>query len=238
MTDDRRHADTPTRADSPPTAMTAGQVLSRLTDLAKASARTQLNLAKHSVDLAWSTLAGGLDRTSANKAYVESVTRESARYWREVAGLSVDYVTDLVALGKQVSTTVLREMAAAGRNPAGRAGSGVPARAQSPRPVELSLQGPVGGRAEGTITVANEYPRSRRIQLNAGDLVDSAGVVVGVGLDISPTAVTVPSGQERTVSLGIALDDVLISAGQRYSSTVEVRGCGEATIEVSVKAGA
>jgi len=237
MTEDSPRAERRRRADSPPAGASVSQILSRLTDLAKASMRTQASLARHSIDLAWSTLAGSLDGTIANKAYVESVTRETARYWREVAELSVDYATDLVALGKRVSSTVMREVTTAGRKPAGHQGTRIPTSGQGGRPVELVLEGPVGGRAEGTITVANEYHRSRRIQLNAGDLVDASGAVVGVVLDISPTTVTVPSGQERTVSLGIDLDDVSISAGQRYSSTVEVRGCGEATIEVSVQAG-
>ncbi|MDQ1539097.1 MAG: hypothetical protein QOE58_3490, partial [Actinomycetota bacterium] len=43
------------------------------------------------------------------------VTRESARYWRTVGELGVDYATDLVTLGRSVSTTVLREISAAGR---------------------------------------------------------------------------------------------------------------------------
>jgi hypothetical protein len=237
MTDDRRRGDHPRHGDSPPAVATTARVLSRLTDLAELSMRTQLSLAKHSIDLAWATLAGTLDHTSAHKAYLASVTRESARYWREVAQLSADYATDLVALGRCVSTTVLREVAAAGRKPSSRKALDARDHGQGGRAVRLSLEGPVGGRAEGMITVANEFRRARRIQLRAGDLVDAAGVVVGAGLDISPTTVTVPSGQQRTVSLGVDLGDVSILAGHRYSSTVQVRGCGEATIDVSVDAG-
>jgi hypothetical protein len=238
MTEDRRRRSRPRRVGSPSAAVAAAQVLSRLADLAKASVQAQATLARHSVDLAWATVAGSLDRTSANKAYIESVTRESIRYWVEVGELSVDYATDLVALGKSVSSTVLREVAAAGRRPGTRHTPRIPVQEAGGRPVELSLAGPVGGRAEGTITVANQYRGPRRIRLNAGDLVDSAGVVVGAGLDISPTMVTVPSGQERSVSLGVDLDHVSFLPGQKYSSTVEVRGCGEATIEVSVEASA
>lgn len=238
MTVDRRGGAHPRRADSPPEAATAARVLSRLTDLANVSMSTQVSLAKHSIDLAWATLAGNLDLTNANKAYLQSVTRESARYWREVAELSVDYATDLVALGRRVSTTVLREVAAAGRKQGSRRAQGVRDNGRDGRSVTLSLAGPPGGRAVGMITVANEFRRARRIQLSAGNHVDAAGVVVGTGLDISPTTVTVPSGQERKVSLGVDLGDVSILAGRRYSSTVEVRGCGKATINVSVEAGA
>jgi hypothetical protein len=115
MTERKLTTGRPSRADSPSAAGATAQALSRLTDLARMSLQMQASLARQSVDLAWRTLAGDLDRTSANKAYLESVTRESARYWRTVGELGVDYATDLVTLSKSVSTTVLREIAAVGR---------------------------------------------------------------------------------------------------------------------------
>jgi hypothetical protein len=99
----------------------------------------------------------------------------------------------------------------------------------------VHLAGSLGERAEGTITVANQHPRTRRIQLSAGTLADSTGAAVGGSLDVSPTTVTVPSGQERSVKLGVDLDGTHFSAGKRYSGTVEVSGGDEATIEVSIE---
>jgi hypothetical protein len=253
-----------------PTATAAAeQALARLAGLARIALQTQASLAKQSVDLARGTLSGDLDRTSAGKAYVEAVSREGARYWRAVGELGVDYATDLVALGKSVSSTVMREMAAAGRKPGTRRTSGANAdyarstghhvmpegggpqatssttrgesssavadQEASPRRVKVRLRGPLGGRAEGTITVANQHPRPRRIQLSAGDLMDSSGGVVGAALDVSPTTVTVPSGKERSVSLGLDLADASFSAGQRYSCTVDVTGGDEAAIEVTIE---
>src|SRR5665647_2024932 len=75
----------------------------------------------------------------------------------------------------------------------GESSSGVADQEASPRRVTVRLRGPVGGRAEGTITVANQHPRPRRIQLSAGDLMDSSGGVVGAALDVSPTTVTAVS---------------------------------------------
>lgn len=106
------------------------------------------------------------------------------------------------------------------------------------RRVKLNLHGSVGGRTEGTITVVNQHPRPRRIQLSAGDFVDSSGAVVAAALDISPTRVTVPGGEERSVILGVDLDDVSFSAAERYSCNVEVSGGDEATIEVTLDVGA
>ena len=269
MTEDQQTAGPRSRAGSPSAAEAARQLLSRLAELARTSLQTEASLAKQTVDLTWGTLIGDLDRSNANKAYVESVTRESARYWRTVGELGVDYASELVTLGKSVSTAVLREVAAAGRKPGTRHTTGSPAAATESTPhhvmpewgssqatysptsdgplsgppdpevggrrVSVRIRGSVGERAEGTITVANLHPRPRRIQLSAGGLVDSTGAAVGASLDVSPTTVTVPSGQERSVNLGVDLDGAKFSAGERYSCTVEVSGGDEATIEVSVE---
>jgi hypothetical protein len=272
MTEDQRTTGHPSHEGAPSAAEAAARMLARLTDLLRASLQTQASLAKQSVDLSWATLVGDLDRTSANTAYVESVTREGARYWRTVGELGVDYASALVTLGQSMSTTVLREVAAAGRKPDTRHASGVraasagstahdmrpegtgaqttyprtseagssgaPDHVGGARRITVSLRGSVGHRAEGTITVANQHPRPRRIQLSAGNLVDSSGAVVNAALDISPTTLTVPSGQERPVSLGIDLDAASFSAGNQYSCTVVVSGGDEATIEVGLQVSA
>lgn len=226
----------PTPTPAPSASMAAAQAWARVTDIRKAAIQAQASLAKQSVDLSWATLAGNLDRTSLNKAYLESVTRESARYWRDVGKLGIDCAYNLVALGKIVSTTVLREIATAGgrpRNTAGAPDNDPPER----RGAEVSLSGPVGGRAEGGITVVNRHPGPRRIQLSTSDVVDSLGAVVGAEMDISPTTVTVPSGEERPVSLGVDLTDARFSAANEYSCTVEVSGGDEASIEVYIQVG-
>src|SRR5665647_1197766 len=81
MTEDQQTAGPRSRAGSPSAAEAARQLLSRLAELARTSLQTEASLAKQTVDLTWGTLIGDLDRSNANKAYVESVTRESARYW-------------------------------------------------------------------------------------------------------------------------------------------------------------
>lgn len=268
MTDER--ASTTTAAAT--AAKAAEQALARLADLARTTMQTQASLAKQSIDLARGTMSGDLDRASAGKAYVEAVSREGARYWRTVGELGIDYATDLVALGKSVSTTVLREMAAAGRKPGTRPTSGAwtgaaesnrghvmpegggpqttpsqSSQGSAPgvtdpdtggRRVKVRLRGAVGGRAEGMVTVANQHPRPRRILLSAGDVVDSSGALVGAGLDVSPTTVTVPSGKERPVTIGVDLNAASFSAGEQYSCAVEVSGGDEATIEVTIEVSA
>ena len=64
--------------------------------------------------------------------------------------------------------------------------------------------------------------------------MDSSGGVTGAALDVSPTTVTVPSGKERAVSLGVDLDGGSFSAGERYSCTVDVSGGDEASVEVII----
>lgn len=264
MTDERTSATT-TASEA---AAAAEQAMARLTDLARTALQSQASLARQTVDIARGAMSGDLDRTSAGKAYVEAVSREGARYWRAVGELGIDYATDLVALGKSVSSTILREMAVAGRKPGTRPTSrgaasstrseqhvmpegGGPRSAYSRtsegdsssiadpdagrRKARLIIRGPLGGRAEGTITVANQHPRARRIQLSAGEVLDSAGAAVGAALEVSPTTVTVPSGKERPVSLGVGLDAAVFAADRRYSCTVEVSGGDEATIDVTIE---
>ncbi len=265
------HAGPRSTPSTPSASAAAEQALARLADLARTVLQTQASLAKQSVDLTRATLAGDLDSASAGKAYVESVAREGARYWRAVGELGVNYATNLVALGNRLSTTVLREAAAAGQKPGTRhttgattgsrqstsqhvmpegggtqttysrtsdgSSSAVPEHDADGRWVQVSLHGVVGGRAEGTITVANQHPRPRRIQLSAGAVMDSAGAVVAAALGVAPARVTVPSGQERSVSLVLDLDDSSFSAGERYSCTVEVSGGDQATIEVTIDVG-
>jgi hypothetical protein len=269
MTEDQQATDHQGHAGPPSAATAAAQVLNRLADLARTSLQTEATLAKQTVDLTWATIVGDLDRTSANKAYVESVTRESARYWRTVGELGLDYASDLVTLGKSVSTAVLREVAAAGRKPGTRQTTGRSAGSEESTPhhvtpqnrgaqsassrtrhepsagavnaegggrrVSVHLTGSLGERAEGTITVANQHPRARRIQLSTGDLADSRGAAVGAALEVTPTTVTVASGKERSVKLGVDLDGAHFLAGKRYFGTVEVSGGDEATIDVSVE---
>lgn len=253
---------------TPSAAEAAAKALSRLTDLARTSLQMQASVARQSVDLTWASLAGDLDRTSANKAYFESVARESLRYWRTIGELGVDYITDLLTLTKSVSTTVLREVAAAGkvrssRQPPETAEDSVASRPlvildddpsettfwpmddesspgtvvceASGRRVPVTLRGAVGQRAEGKVLVANQHTRPRRIQLSGSDLVDSRGAAVGAALAISPNPLTVPSGQERWVKLGIDLDSVSFSAGELYFCTAKVSGGDDATVDVLVE---
>ena len=106
---------------TPSATAAAEQALSRLADLARTAWQSQARLAKESVDVSRATLAGDVDRTSAGKAYVAAVSREGARFWRAAGELAFDYASDLMALGNRLSTTVLRETAAAGRKPGQRA---------------------------------------------------------------------------------------------------------------------
>jgi len=242
---------------APSAAAAAAEVLVQMADVARTALQTQVSQYRQSVDFTRATVFGDLDRTSAAKAYVEAASRESTRYWQSVGRLATGYSRDLIALANRSSTAVLRDATEAGRqgkrpaqaatggtvqatpSPASsKSAAGGDAGDDSPRRVRVALSGSLGGRAEGTIMVANQHPRPRRIQLSAGEVVDSRGVVVAATLDVSPTNVTVPSEQERAISLGVDLDDKSFSSGRRYSSTVDVRGGDEATIEVTIDVGA
>jgi hypothetical protein len=109
------HHDPGSPSDSPTVSSAAAQAFSRLTELAKTSLKVQGSLTRQAVDLTWGTVVRDLDRVSANRAYVGSVARESARYWRTVGEVSVDCAGDLITMGRSLTVTILRGVASAGR---------------------------------------------------------------------------------------------------------------------------
>lgn len=230
------------------------ETVARLGDLARQALRSQTSLLKQSVVLTRATLSGELDRATASKAYVEAVSREGAKYWRAFGALGIDYASDLVALGSRVTETILADTARAGGHTHQRAGgfgsghdgtagtrgptatpSSDATGAATGRHVTVTLRGPLGGRAEASVSVANKHPRGRRVQLSAGDLTDAGGSPVGAALEVVPTRVTVPAGQERAVTVGVELSPEQFTAGGHYTGTVEVSGGDEATLDVLVE---
>lgn len=219
--------------------------LTRLGDLVRSALRSQASLAKQSLELSRAALTGELDRSSAGKAYLEAVSREGARYWRAASELGVDYVSDLLALNSRITTRILNETAGSGRGnrsatrPAEDAAAAPPAPAarRVARRVAVTLRGPLGGQASGSVTVTNRHPRARRVELVASDLRDASGAPVGASLEITPRRVTLPAGEDQAVRLAVDLDPSDFTEGGRYTGSVEVSGGDEATVDVTLEVG-
>lgn len=219
------------------------ETFTRLGDLVRSALRSQASLAKQSLELTRAALTGELDRSSAGKAYLEAVSREGARYWRAASELGVDYVGDLLALNSRITTRILNETAGSGRGdrsttrPAAAGDAAAAPPAPAARQVAVTLRGPLGGEASGSVTVTNRHPRARRVELVANDLKDASGAPVGASLQITPRRVTLPAGEDQAVLLAVDLDPLHFTEGGRYTGSVEVSGGDEATVDVTVEVG-
>lgn len=233
------------------------QTLARITELARQALQSQATLAKQSLELGRATLAGDVDRSTTGRAYLDAVSREGARYWREVGALGLDYASELMALGTRTAARVISDTTAAGsgarthgREAAGGRGSGSRAGAEAgadagapPAPEAegasrrsaVVLRGVLGQTAQATVTVVNRHARARRVELTPSDLRDVTGALVATTLRVDPQHVTIPPGGDHQVRLEVDLDAADVRVGDRYDGTVEVSGGDEATLEVTVE---
>ena len=220
------------------------ETLSRITELARQALQAQATLAKQSLELGRATLSGDVDRSSAGRAYLDAVSREGARYWREVGALGLDYASELLALGTRSAARVVSEASAAGsrgrdhRATRGSSAGGPPPAEGAPdgtRRSAVVLRGVLGQTAQATVTVVNRHTRARRVELTPSDLRDPGGALVAARLRVDPEHVTVPAGGDHPVRLEVDLDAADAAVGDRYEGTVEVSGGDEATLEVTVE---
>jgi hypothetical protein len=224
----------------------ADETLARITELARQALQSQATLAKQSLELGRATLSGDVDRSSTSRAYLDAVSREGARYWREAGALGLDYASELMALGTRSAARIISDASTAGasthtgrragdtRN--GSAPPAPPAEADDGlRRSQVHLRAAVGQTAQATVTVVNRHPRARRVELDPSELRDATGTVVAVTLTVDPDRVTIPAGGEYQVRIEADLDEGVVQPGQQYVGTVAVSGGDEATLEVTVE---
>jgi hypothetical protein len=233
--------------------------LARITELTRQALQAQTTLARQSLELGRATLSGDVDRSSTSRAYVDAVSREGARYWREVSALGLEYAGELLALGSRSAARVISDATTAGAGSRGRrpaptsrrhaysnTGPGDPVGAPAAgdadtgdgsdaRRMAVVLRGAVGQVAQATVTVVNRHARARRVELRPSDLVDPAGAAAAVLLRVDPDRVTIPAGGEYQVRLEVDLGADLVRPGDRFTGSVEVSGGDEATLEVVVE---
>jgi hypothetical protein len=221
----------------------------QITDLARDAFERQVKLGREYAELARSSLTSEGDRLAAGRAYLSAVRRESEHYWRELSTLGVGYAADVAALGLRVGSAVARDMrsamgghttstapprepsAAAAKQPS--TGDGRTA-APAAKSADVALHARAGDTARATITVANKHPRARRIRLAAGPVTDSLGDEVDADVVVEPRQVTVPAGEDTTVTLSLDVTDRTFEVGEAYRCTVEITGGEEATVVVHI----
>ena len=220
------------------------ETLARITELARQALQSQSTLAKQSLELGRAALSGDVDRSTTSKAYLDAVSREGARYWREAGALGLDYASELMAFGTRSAARIISDASAAGgtrvRRGTTEARNGAP-RAPAAEPEDglrrsrVLLRAAVGQTAQATVTVVNRHPRARRVELEPSDLRESTGAVVALTLTVAPDHVTIPAGEEHRVRFSADLDEGLVQPGQQYVGSVTVSGGDEAMLEVTVE---
>jgi hypothetical protein len=223
----------------------ADETLARITELARQALQAQASLAKQSLELGRATLSGDVDRSSSSRAYLDAVSREGARYWREAGALGLDYASELMALGTRSAARIISDATTAGgtrtrhSTAQTRNGTAPPAPAAEEddgvRRSRVLLRAAVGQTAQASVTVVNRHPRARRVELEPSELRDATGTVVAVTLTVDPDRVTIPAGGEYQVRIEADLDEAVVQPGQQYVGSVAVSGGDEATLEVTVE---
>ena len=220
------------------------ETLARITELARQALQSQSTLAKQSLELGRAALSGDVDRSTTSKAYLDAMSREGARYWREASALGLDYASELMALGTRSAARIISDASAAGgtrvHRGAGAARNSAPAAPPAEpddgvRRSRVHLRAAAGQTAQGTVTVVNRHPRARRVELEASDLRDATGTVVALSLEVDPDHVTIPAGEEHQVRITADLDEAVVQPGQQYVGSVTVSGGDEAMLEVTVE---
>jgi hypothetical protein len=221
------------------------ETLARITELARQALQSQATLAKQSLELGRATLSGDVDRSSTSRAYLDAVSREGARYWREAGALGLDYASELMALGTRSAARIISDASSAGAGTRSRQGATARHGSAPPAPPSeqddgvrrsvVRLRAAVGQTAQATVTVVNRHPRARRVELEPSELRDATGTAVALTLRVDPDRVTIPAGGEHQVRIEADLDDGVVQPGERYVGTVVVSGGDEATLEVTVE---
>jgi hypothetical protein len=108
------------------------EMLTRITELARDAWSAQADFARQSIELGRATLTSEVDPTTAGRGWVEAVSREGARYWKDVGELGLDVAGSLVAIGSRSMARVIADTRSATRAGA-RAGTWTGTRAGSGR---------------------------------------------------------------------------------------------------------
>jgi len=115
-------------------------------------------------------------------------------------------------------------------HPAAPAGESGPAAVK----VAVGLRGAPGGSATGTVVLANQHPRARRVTLTPDDVLRDPAHDVALPVRVDPAAVTIPAHSEQSVAVEVELPLGVVRSGERYTGQVQVSGGVEAVVDVVV----
>lgn len=217
------------------------EILARITELARDAWSAQAGFARQSIELGRATLASEVDPTTAGRAWMEAVSREGVRYWKDVGELGLDVAGSLVAIGSRSMARVISDTRSATRA-ATRAEPGRrPAAGQAPHrahrhgrdegddPADVVVTGPA---SEGESTGAHEAGdgiRRARVTLHGRPGETATGTITLSNAHPRARRVLLSAGRlqpdtGRHVELELRLDPdgVTIPAGSEHDVLLEV----------------
>lgn len=230
----------------------------RLARAAQETLRAQLDLAGRSAALVRSTLAGETSVADAGREYVRALGAEGVRLGEQTGDLVRLYLEGVGAAGASVVGSAFggsgadRGAATSRGRPAddrvtdpGATDPGGSDPGVAPRPPTepagtdvsgaVSLHGPLGGTATGSVVVVNRHPRKRVVALAADPLTDASGAECAAALVIEPRRVTVPAGAEETITLRVGLVAGEVEPGGTYQTVLQISGAQEASVQITVR---
>ena len=212
------------------------ETLARITELAREAMAAQASFARQSIALGRATLSSEVDPTTAGRAWFDAVSREGARYWKEVGALGLDVAGSLVAISSQSMARVISDTRAASRTrhgpPSSGTGSGTPTGAASGTAAGTTTEGIVLSAASGDEPApASGDPDVRRgaVTLHGRPGETATGTVTLANSHPRARRVLLSAGRlqpdtGRHVSLELRLDPegVTIPAGADHDVQLEV----------------
>jgi hypothetical protein len=165
------------------------------------------------------------DLIESGRSYLDVAWQESDRYWREAAGLGLDFAGSIVALTQGSVARVLERTAPATERTAAQDGL---------RHVAVRLSADLGSTASAKVTVANRQKRGRRVSFEVSALTGPAGEFT-VPIEIAPATALLQPDEELTVKVRLLLDPLLFVAGESYTGEVHVRGGDELILDLDVR---
>lgn len=218
------------------------ETLARITELARRAIEAQTSIARQSIELSRATLSSRVDPSAAGRAWVEAVSREGTRYWKEVGALGLDVAGQLLTLGSRGVARVMTETQAAVR----RGGAAGPASSTSDggRSGETgAARGGAGGAAPGAGSedegdAAGDDARRRVAVTLRGAVGETARATVTVANQhprarrvlLNPSPLRDESGVVSRLPFRVDPEGVTIPAGSEHAVHLEVDLLPEAVL--------
>jgi hypothetical protein len=184
---------------------------------------------RHHVEVQRRVARGELRPDQVNIAYVKYAVREGRGYRDEVGRLTAQYYRDLVAIGGRYSERFYEELLASSAATAVE-----PESSDGTERVSLELHGLPGREVVRRIALENPDSTDADVTFELGECRGPDGVPFTAPLAVQPARLTIPSGGRAEITLRLALLPSLFSPGNVYTTTIDVRGQQELTLELVI----